>query len=91
MDIMNLNEEPQKVEIVWEHYLKTEFGNNIFIGFNRKTKEFTACSDASPWFFVPPDKQDRVEAQIKYMLEAYKEYRQKLQASKETAINTDQN
>lgn len=61
-------------EIIWEHYIKTEFGNNIYIGVNMKTKEFFACSDRSPWFYVPADSQERVEQQIKFVLEAYKKY-----------------
>lgn len=62
-------------EIVWEFYCKTKYGNNIFIGAIPKTNEFKACSDAEPWFHVPADQFDKVESQIKFMLEAYGDYR----------------
>ena len=76
------NEKPP--EIIWDFYMKTKFGNNLFIGAIPVTNEFKICSDAEPWFHVPSDKFERVESQVKFMLEAYDRYLQtKIVASPE--------
>jgi hypothetical protein len=71
-----IDENEKLPEIIWEYYMKTKFGNSLYIGAIPATNEFKVCSDAEPWFHVPADKFDRVEAQVKFMLEAYDKYLQ---------------
>ena len=65
----------EKHPIQWEFYFKTKFNNEIYVGFNPETKEYSACSTAYPWFFIPPDKSlSRVRDQIEFTVKGYEEY-----------------